>query len=206
MRWRCGMARASRSAPRSMPSAIAARMCRRAPRPMWKCMSNARPNWSRKGCRPVPSRATGAPPRSAPASPGVQAHTGPTPMERRRDALLGASYLIAALRELCGRAADTLYTSVGRIEAYPNSPNSIVSEATLWVELRSPVQQVLAWAEEEFLRALEAGGRARRCHGPRASYRAPRGRRVRCRPVPHGRGSNGGGGHQGQAPLDHRRA
>lgn len=86
---------------------------------------------------------------------GVQAHTGPTPMERRRDALLGAAHLITGLRELCGKAEDTLYTSVGRIEAYPNSPNSIVSEATLWVELRSPVQHVLAWAEDAFIRALE---------------------------------------------------
>ena len=86
---------------------------------------------------------------------GMQAHTGPTPMERRRDALLGAAYLIADLRALCGLAADTLYTSVGRIEALPNSPNSVVAEATLWVELRSPVQEVLAWAEEQFLGALD---------------------------------------------------
>jgi N-carbamoyl-L-amino-acid hydrolase len=76
-------------------------------------------------------------------------------MERRRDALLGAAYLIADLRALCGMAADTLYTSVGRIEVVPNSPNSVISEATLWVELRSPVQDVLAWAEEQFLAALE---------------------------------------------------
>lgn len=85
---------------------------------------------------------------------GIQAHTGPTPMERRRDALLGASYLIADLRDLCDKAADKLYTSVGRIEAYPNSPNSVVSEATLWVELRSPVQDVLVWAEDAFTAAL----------------------------------------------------
>jgi N-carbamoyl-L-amino-acid hydrolase len=86
---------------------------------------------------------------------GLQAHTGPTPMERRRDALLGAAYLIADLRALCGMAADTLHTSVGRIEVIPNSPNSVISEATLWVELRSPVQDVLAWAEEQFLAALD---------------------------------------------------
>jgi N-carbamoyl-L-amino-acid hydrolase len=85
---------------------------------------------------------------------GVQAHTGPTPMERRRDALLGAAYLIADLRALCDQAEDKLYTSVGRIEAHPNSPNSVVSEATLWVELRSPVQKVLGWAEEAFNAAL----------------------------------------------------
>lgn len=86
---------------------------------------------------------------------GLQAHTGPTPMERRRDALLGAAYLIADLKDLCAVAPDTLYTSVGRIEAYPNSPNSVVSEATMWVELRSPLQDVLAWAEERFNGALE---------------------------------------------------
>lgn len=86
---------------------------------------------------------------------GLQAHTGPTPMERRRDALLGAAYLIADLKELCAEAPDTLHTSVGRIEAYPNSPNSVVSEATMWVELRSPAQDVLIWAEERFNRALE---------------------------------------------------
>lgn len=86
---------------------------------------------------------------------GLQAHTGPTPMERRRDALLGAAYLIADLKDLCARAPDTLYTSVGRIEAYPNSPNSVVSEATMWVELRSPSQDVLTWAEDQFNGALE---------------------------------------------------
>jgi N-carbamoyl-L-amino-acid hydrolase len=76
-------------------------------------------------------------------------------MEWHRDALLGAAYLLADLRVLCGMAADTLYTSVGRTEVLPNSPNSVVSEATLWVELHSPVQDVLASAEEQFLAALE---------------------------------------------------
>ena len=90
---------------------------------------------------------------------GLQAHTGPTPMERRRDALLGAAYLIADLKDMCAAAPDTLHTSVGRIEAYPNSPNSVVSEATMWVELRSPAQAVLTWAEEKFNRALEQAAR-----------------------------------------------
>ena len=85
---------------------------------------------------------------------GTQAHTGPTPMERRRDALLGAAHLIADLRSMCGEAADTLYTSVGRIEVAPNSPNSVIAEATLFVELRSPEQAVLAWAEKAFIAAL----------------------------------------------------
>lgn len=86
---------------------------------------------------------------------GMQSHTGPTPMERRRDALLGAAYLIADLREMVDRASDVLHTSVGRIEAYPNSPNSVCSDVIMFVELRSRDQGVLEWAEAEFRRLLE---------------------------------------------------
>lgn len=85
---------------------------------------------------------------------GQQSHTGPTPMERRRDALLGAAYLIADLRDLVDRASDVLHTSVGRIEAYPNSPNSVCSDVIMFVELRSRDQEVLEWAEGEFERLL----------------------------------------------------
>jgi N-carbamoyl-L-amino-acid hydrolase len=87
---------------------------------------------------------------------GMQSHTGPTPMERRRDALLGAAYIIADLREMVDRASDVLHTSVGRIEAYPNSPNSVCSDVVMFVELRSRDQGVLEWAEAEFRRLLVA--------------------------------------------------
>lgn len=86
---------------------------------------------------------------------GMQSHTGPTPMERRRDALLGAAYVIAGLRDMVDRASDVLHTSVGRIEAYPNSPNSVCSDVVMFVELRSRDQGVLEWAEAEFNRLLE---------------------------------------------------
>lgn len=85
---------------------------------------------------------------------GMQSHTGPTPMERRRDALLGAAYLIAGLRGMVDRASDVLHTSVGRIEAYPNSPNSVCSDVIMFVELRSRDQGVLEWAEAEFNQLL----------------------------------------------------
>ncbi|HRX35678.1 MAG TPA: Zn-dependent hydrolase [Aestuariivirga sp.] len=81
---------------------------------------------------------------------GMQSHTGPTPMERRRDALLGAAYVMTELRALVDRAADVLHTSVGRIEAYPNSPNSVCSDIIMFVELRARNQTVLEWAEMEF--------------------------------------------------------
>lgn len=91
---------------------------------------------------------------------GEQSHTGPTPMPLRRDALLGASYLIGRIRELADEAAATLYTSVGRIEVSPNSPNIVPARAALFVELRSPEPEALAWAEAE-LRAAMAAAAAR---------------------------------------------
>ena len=91
---------------------------------------------------------------------GAQAHTGPTPMRDRRDALLGAAYLIAELRALAGRAGVALHTSVGRIEVQPNSPNVVPGEATLFVELRSVDPVVLNDAEAEFY--LLANGAAER--------------------------------------------
>ncbi len=91
---------------------------------------------------------------------GEQAHTGPTPMQRRKDALLGAAYLIADLRALADRAAGTLYTSVGRLEVVPNSPNVVPGEALVFAELRSPDAAVVDWAEAE-LAALITNSAAR---------------------------------------------
>jgi N-carbamoyl-L-amino-acid hydrolase len=90
---------------------------------------------------------------------GAQAHTGPTPMAERRDALLGAAYLIAALRDMAEAAPGTLHTSTGRIDVSPNSPNVVPAEAVLFVELRSLDPEVLAWAEAELPRAAAAAAR-----------------------------------------------
>ena len=89
---------------------------------------------------------------------GEQAHTGPTAMKRRRDALFGAGLLIAGIRELADRensgGHERLYTSVGRIEVEPNSPNVVPGSATLFVELRSYEPAVLNEAENQFRELL----------------------------------------------------
>jgi N-carbamoyl-L-amino-acid hydrolase len=85
---------------------------------------------------------------------GEQAHTGPTAMWKRRDALFGAGLLITGIRELADRAnadgTERLYTSVGRIEVEPNSPNVVPSSANLFVELRSYEPEVLRKADQQF--------------------------------------------------------
>jgi N-carbamoyl-L-amino-acid hydrolase len=86
---------------------------------------------------------------------GRQAHTGPTPMSDRQDALLGAAHLIRAIGALPARAEGTLHSSVGRLEVRPNSPNVVPGEAVLFIELRSPEQSLLDWAEREMLAAAD---------------------------------------------------
>lgn len=87
---------------------------------------------------------------------GEAAHTGPTPMAQRRDALLGAAGLALALRDMADRAPGLLHSSAGRIEVQPNSPNVVPAEVTMFTELRSPEPEVLAWAEAELARQAAA--------------------------------------------------
>lgn len=82
---------------------------------------------------------------------GRQAHTGPTPMADRKDALLGAAYLIADLKQIAGEHGLDLHTSVGRLEVFPNSPNTVPSEAVLFIELRSGSPEILAEAERKMI-------------------------------------------------------
>jgi len=81
---------------------------------------------------------------------GKADHTGPTPMEDRRDALLAAARVVVAAREISDAAEETLYSSVGRMELHPNSPNTVVDAATLWVEFRSASQHALEQATQAF--------------------------------------------------------
>ena len=86
---------------------------------------------------------------------GEQAHTGPTPMAQRKDALLAAAYLMADLRQLANDHGLDLHTSVGRLEVHPNSPNTVPAEAVLFIELRSGSPDVLAQAEEKMKVRIE---------------------------------------------------
>lgn len=69
---------------------------------------------------------------------GEQAHTGSTIMRDRHDALLGASMIVVAARELADEFPEgELHTSVGELEVYPNSQVVIASRVSLVVDLRS---------------------------------------------------------------------
>jgi N-carbamoyl-L-amino-acid hydrolase len=68
---------------------------------------------------------------------GQDAHAGPTPIELRRDALLAASRLVLAVRELALAHPHYARGTVGRLIVSPNSRNVIPGRVELSVDLRN---------------------------------------------------------------------
>ena len=58
------------------------------------------------------------------------------------------------MRELADKAADTLFTSVARVDVVPNSPNIVPGKAVLFCELRAPEPAMLEWSETQLRAAL----------------------------------------------------
>ena len=87
---------------------------------------------------------------------GVAAHTGPTPMEDRRDALLAAAHLVVACRALSDATGGQLLTSVGRMDIEPNSSNVIAERVTMYAEMRATDNGMLVQACADFERAAAA--------------------------------------------------
>jgi N-carbamoyl-L-amino-acid hydrolase len=67
---------------------------------------------------------------------GFANHAGTTPMADRHDALLAASHLTVAVRDVVTRMAGRQVGTVGHIEVTPNAPNVIPGRAQLTVEFR----------------------------------------------------------------------
>ncbi|MCA3825880.1 MAG: Zn-dependent hydrolase, partial [Burkholderia sp.] len=74
---------------------------------------------------------------------GVDAHAGTTPMEVRRDALVGAARMISFIEVLGRRYAPYARATVGMIEARPNSRNTVPGGCFFTVEFRHPDDAVL---------------------------------------------------------------
>jgi N-carbamoyl-L-amino-acid hydrolase len=68
---------------------------------------------------------------------GRAAHTGPTPMRERRDALLPAAELVLFCRKLSDETGGALLSSVGRLDVLPNSTNVVPAQVRLFAEFRA---------------------------------------------------------------------
>lgn len=70
---------------------------------------------------------------------GETSHSGGTPMLERRNALVGAGYLIAAVNDIgLAYAAQEGRTTTPRIECFPNLPGIVPEQVRLIVDFRHP--------------------------------------------------------------------
>jgi len=83
---------------------------------------------------------------------GEQSHTGATHMRYRRDALVGASQVVLAVRAVADEfGADTVLGSVGRMTIEPNSPVVVPARVRLAADLRALNADTLQAAHRSLL-------------------------------------------------------
>ena len=87
---------------------------------------------------------------------GVESHAGPTPMDRRRDALLGAARVIDAVNKVGLNNAPLACSTVGMINCYPNSRNVIPGEVFLTIDMRHPEDDVLSKMDAELRASIDS--------------------------------------------------
>jgi len=68
---------------------------------------------------------------------GQANHAGPTPMDMRFDALVGASDVIEAVREITATGGSDLVGTVGSLDVWPNAINVIPERVEMTVDFRS---------------------------------------------------------------------
>src|SRR5438094_6451108 len=87
---------------------------------------------------------------------GQEAHAGPTPMPRRRDALVGAARMIDAVNRIGHAHAPYACATVGFVQVSPNSRNTIPGRVFFTVDFRHPQDDVLSAMDAELRAACAA--------------------------------------------------
>ena len=75
---------------------------------------------------------------------GQDAHAGPTPMEARKDALIGASRLVLEVNRIARAHPDYARGTVGFMQVAPNSRNVVPGEVRMSVEFRNAKDATLS--------------------------------------------------------------
>jgi len=75
---------------------------------------------------------------------GQEAHAGPTPMPRRKDALVGVSRMVTAVNRIGLSRPPYACATVGMLQVSPNSRNVIPGKVFFTIDFRHPDPDVLA--------------------------------------------------------------
>lgn len=86
---------------------------------------------------------------------GQEAHAGPTPMSTRRDALVGAARIVDAVNRIGLDHAPLACATVGLLQVFPNSRNTIPGRVFFAVDLRHPDDATLTKMDGELRVAIE---------------------------------------------------
>ena len=81
---------------------------------------------------------------------GRPSHSGTTPMHLRKDAMLAAAAIVTEMQAIANRHENGLGT-VGFMQVWPNSRNTIPGNVKFSADLRNPVPSVLLTMHEELL-------------------------------------------------------
>jgi N-carbamoyl-L-amino-acid hydrolase len=87
---------------------------------------------------------------------GQDGHAGATPMERRRDAMLGAARLIDRIDRIGRARAPDGRATVGVVDALPGSRNTVPGLAKISVDIRHPDARELAAMDADLRRVAAA--------------------------------------------------
>ena len=86
---------------------------------------------------------------------GQDGHAGTTPMDKRRDALVGTAEMITALNRIARELDDSARFTVGRLHVQPNSGATIPGKVVFVMDLRHPDQCTLQALEQRMYARIE---------------------------------------------------
>ncbi|MBN9245035.1 MAG: Zn-dependent hydrolase [Mesorhizobium sp.] len=89
---------------------------------------------------------------------GQAGHAGTTPMNARRDALVGAVGALARLPDLARETGPDAVLTVGKLEVRPGGANVIPDLVTFTVDIRAPQEEAVRALVERTRSAIEAAG------------------------------------------------
>lgn len=93
---------------------------------------------------------------------GETAHSGPTPMEKRRNALVGAAYLIGAVNDIGWKYEPDARSTTSRIQLWPNKYGILPDWAEVTVDIRHPDRETAQNMANEVREAIDESARKAR--------------------------------------------